>query len=222
MEKTEKSEVYLLSKIAWQFWCSFTFRRVDITERLRRGAFFTLLRELAENFGVSFPRLLWSLRIEHGEQTGRLHYHALVGGLPEHGVTSRTAFAMKRRWERIEPLCEYFNGETGKRDFLSTRCGSARVFVFSQEFDTLSYFTKDGVGIVPRNGGDCYESRKFGQADQVLWSESCKRLIAARCKSRIVEHVAKDSKSVGLPMVASPYSVTEPGTVQTTVLSRVQ
>ena len=76
-------EIYALSLIEWQLFASFTFKSERLADAVRLKMFFALLRRQADNFGIHFPELIWCLRTEAGEATGRLHQHALIAGLPD-------------------------------------------------------------------------------------------------------------------------------------------
>ena len=62
---------------------------------------FKLARKVAKWHGVHFHRLLWALRQEPGEIGGRLHFHALIGGLPSYAVSVPTCFSIMAAWERL-------------------------------------------------------------------------------------------------------------------------
>src|SRR5260221_5633943 len=94
-------ELLSLARIEWQFFCTFTFKSERLTDRIRLAIFFALLRTQARNFGVHFKSLVWALRRESGERTGRLHFHALIAGLPPSGRTPATCFATIRLWEPL-------------------------------------------------------------------------------------------------------------------------
>ena len=65
-----------------------TFKSAKLADAVRLKMFFALMREQAENFGVHFKKTIWCLRTEAGEATGRLHFHALIAGFPQHAATT--------------------------------------------------------------------------------------------------------------------------------------
>jgi hypothetical protein len=75
-------EIYALSLIEWQLFASLTFKSEKLPDAVRIKMFFALMREQADNFGVHFKQMIWCLRTEAGEATGRLHLHAIIAGLP--------------------------------------------------------------------------------------------------------------------------------------------
>jgi hypothetical protein len=108
---------------------------------------FALLRKLAKDHKLKFKTLLWCLRMEHGEATGRRHFHFLLAGLPVAAVHTQTCFVLKNTWE--------------------SRCkgGMARVTLFDPRLDAGRYLTKpDGMA----DPGDAYESAKFGSSTSSL------------------------------------------------------
>jgi hypothetical protein len=154
-------EIYALSLIEWQFFASLTFKSEKLTEAARIKLFFAVLRRQAEHFGVHFKRLIWCLRTERGEATGRLHYHALIAGFPQHARTVATCFSFMRIWEQLGG-------------------GMARVTVYSPRLDGVGYVLKGGEAEYRRAGGDYYETRKFGGRCDVMLSESIFRVIEGR------------------------------------------
>jgi hypothetical protein len=154
-------EIYALSLIDWQFFCSFTFKSERLADAVRIKMFFALMRKQADNFGVHFKQTIWCLRTEAGEATGRLHLHALIAGFPEHTCTTATNFSWMRIWEGL-------NG------------GIARVSLYSPLLDGVSYVLKGGDAELKRAGGDYYETQKFGKNCDVMLSESIFRVLAGR------------------------------------------
>jgi len=161
----EKPDVYILSQVDWQFWVTLTFKKDALTsEKLRQSLWFALLRGLAGWWRVDFHRLLWVRRAENGEFTARLHWHALVAGLPDQAKHRSTCFSIKNYWEKLGG-------------------GMARVYVYDKSRTALSYMLKpslDGTDSSMSEGGRHYESGKFGRADQVTFSEGTLRLLHRR------------------------------------------
>ena len=154
-------EIFALSLIEWQFFASLTFKSEKLTEAVRIKLFFALLRRQAEHFGVHFKRLIWCLRTERGEATGRIHLHALIAGFPQHARTPATCFSCMRIWEGLGG-------------------GMARVTVYSPRLDGVGYVLKGAEAEYRRAGGDHYETRKFGGRCDVMLSESVFRVIEGR------------------------------------------
>ncbi|CAN5672422.1 hypothetical protein BH11VER1_BH11VER1_32000 [soil metagenome] len=84
--------------------------------------FFSFLSETAHDMKVYFPRLVWCLRLEEGEITGRWHFHFLMSGLSGQAGNSPNFFLMDT-WEK-------FGG------------GRARVYTFHPKLNALGYITK--------------------------------------------------------------------------------
>jgi hypothetical protein len=146
----EAPEIHVLKEIPWQFFGTLTFKQERLPERIRLSMFFALLRKSAKAHRVPFKKLLWCLRQEDGEATGRRHFHFLLAGLPPEACSIRTCFALKNGWEALKG-------------------GMARVSLFDPRLDAGSYLTKPPAGLA--DPGDAYESAKFG-------SSTCSLMIA--------------------------------------------
>jgi hypothetical protein len=179
----EKPEVFVISRYPWQFFVTLTFRAVTVAGQ-RRRFWFAFLRAVADDFGLHFRDLLWCLREENGEITGRPHFHALIGGLPDHIRTPRTCLSLMHCWEyRTLPLAQLPDGKRkGELRWKSQFCGMARIRVYDPLADAAGYISKEGIAVT---GSNQYESRKFGTALKVEFSESCRRYISARAQSGI-------------------------------------
>ena len=70
-----------MSRVDWQFFGTLTFKKERVPTAVRIKLWFALARALAKWYGVYFPNLLWVLRAEQGEVTGRTHFHCLIGGI---------------------------------------------------------------------------------------------------------------------------------------------
>jgi len=158
-----KPELFTLSNIDWQLFCTFTFKSEKLTDGTRLKMFFSLLRKQADNFGVHFKKIIWCLRAELGEATARKHFHALIAGLPAHSVHERTCFATKNLWESEE-----IGG------------GMARVYVYSRSLAGAAYILKGLEAVERRVSGDYYELTKFGGSCDVTLSESILRVVEGR------------------------------------------
>ena len=154
-------EIYTLSQIEWQFFASLTFKSEKLTDAVRTKMFFALMRTQAKNFGVHFPKTIWCLRREAGESTARIHFHALIAGLPSHARKTATCFSFMKIWERLGG-------------------GMARVTLYSPLLDGVGYVLKGCEAECQRAGGDYYEARKFGGNCDVMLSESVFSVIEGR------------------------------------------
>lgn len=137
----ESPDIYILTQVRWQLFGTLTFKSERLPERVRLSMYFALMRRVASEFGVYFPRLPWCLRQERGEQFGRRHFHFLLTGLPKQAVTITTCFYIMAQWERMGG-------------------GMARVRVFDPRLNGVGYIT-ECLGYAP-DAGDVYESAKFG------------------------------------------------------------
>jgi hypothetical protein len=154
----ESPDIWTLSLIEWQFFGTLTFKQLRLPERVRIGMFFAALREFADTYQVHFPKLLWCLRFEKGEATGRPHFHYLLAGLPRQGMNKGANFCQMEHWEL----------QGG---------GMARVHLFDQRLNGVGYITKC-LGESSELGGDVYESSKFGGGHCTLMlSHSAEKVI---------------------------------------------
>lgn len=154
----ESPDIFVLTRVHWQFFGTLTFKKEAMPERHRLGMYFALQRTVARKFRVYFPDLPWCLRQEVGEQFGRRHFHYLLTGLPKRFVNPSTCFFMMDSWEKVGG-------------------GMARVRVFANELNGVGYISK-GLGMA---GGDFYESSKFATgASQLMLSHGLERILRAR------------------------------------------
>jgi hypothetical protein len=154
-------EVYSLSLINWQFFVTLTFKSEKLSVVTRLKMFFALARTGAKNFGIHFPKLIWCLRSERGESTGRLHYHVLFAGFPKHALTTATCFSLMKQWEG-------FGG------------GIPRCSLYSSKLDGVGYVLKGCSNEFDRASGDFYEAKKFGLNCDVMLSESIFHVLKGR------------------------------------------
>ena len=154
-------EIFALSLIEWQLFASLTFKSAKLADPVRMKMFFALMRKQADNFGVHFKKTIWCLRMEAGEATGRLHFHALIAGFPQHAATTATCFSFMKIWEQLGG-------------------GMARVTVYSPSLDGVGYVLKGCEAEYQRTGGDYYETQKFGKRCDVMLSESVFRVLSGR------------------------------------------
>lgn len=130
-------------------WCQFgtlTFiGKAPPSHGCRRKMAFAWLRTMATMADQDFSRLIWCLRDEQGEITGRHHFHVLLGRthLP---LSPATNFRLMAAWERLGG-------------------GMARVKTFNRSLAGAEYVSKCLSGESTR-GESAYELDKFG------WTES--------------------------------------------------
>ena len=149
----ETPEIHVLNRIDWQFFGTLTFKSERLPERVRLALFFALLRQFCRQFGLKFPKLLWCLRQEQGELTGRRHFHYLLAGAPASLVNLSTCFWLADKWEKLGG-------------------GMARVHVFDPRLNAGAYILKQ-CGLDDASlGGEVYESAKFsGNACELLLAD---------------------------------------------------
>lgn len=155
-------EVWTLEAIPWQFFASLTFRGTRLANRslkastTRVSMWFALYRRFCRQFGIADRRLLWCLREEAGEVGGRMHLHALIGGVPAALVNERTCFWLMHTWDK------------------TLRGGHARVRVYDSTLPGVEYVLKCGV-----TGANAYETTKFAGHCQVMLSKSICGLLSS-------------------------------------------
>jgi hypothetical protein len=149
----ETPEIHVLNRINWQFFGTLTFKSERLPERVRLQMFFAYLRQFCRQFGLKFPKLLWCLRQEQGELTGRRHFHYLIAGAPASLAYLTTCFWLQDKWEKLGG-------------------GMARVHVFDPRLNAGAYILKHRGLDDASLGGDAYESAKFsGKACELLLAD---------------------------------------------------
>lgn len=156
-------EKHLLANIEWQFFSTLTFKSLKVRESVWLKMYFAVIREQADNFGVHFSQILWALRYELGEQTGRPHFHALIAGLPNSAVHTATCFSWMKIWE-------------------SHGGGNARVRVYDPTLAGVEYVLKGVDEAFTTAGANWYELNKFGQRCDVMLSMSLIRRMENRSR----------------------------------------
>ncbi len=156
-------EKHLLHTVGWQFFCTFTFKTLNVSEAVWLKMYFALMRKQADNFGVHFTKILWVLRKEKGEITQRPHFHALIAGLPASAVTPATCFSFMKIWE-------------------SLRGGQARVRVYDSTLTGVEYVLKGVDEAYVNAGANWYELGKFGMRCDVMLSMSVIRHMQNRSR----------------------------------------
>jgi hypothetical protein len=154
---------HLLETVGWQFFCTFTFKSLKVSEAVWLKMYFAMMREQADNFGVHFLKILWVLRKEKGELTARPHFHALIAGLPTSAVTPATCFSYMKIWERLGG-------------------GQARVRVYDSTLTGVGYVLKGVDEAFTNAGANWYELGKFGMRCDVMLSMSLQRHMQNRSR----------------------------------------
>lgn len=160
-------ELQSLARINWQFFCTLTFSRENLSEGRRLSIFFAVMRLQAKNSGVHFKNLVWCLRRERGEALGRIHYHAVIAGFPKSFVNKPSCFATEKIWKSLGG-------------------GHAKVTEYVSSLDGLDYILKGLAqesqpgSLATRYAGDYHELTKFGESCEVTLSESCVRVLDGR------------------------------------------
>ena len=156
-------ELHSLAAVNWQYFCSLTFKGERQCKRYGAQMFVALVRTQAKVWKVHFKKVLWCLRRESGESTGRWHQHAVIAGLPP-SAGRRNCLAMMSQWESLGG-------------------GMARISQYDSSLDGLDYILK-GSGLTEskatRWAGDYHELAKFGQSCDVTLSESVIRYLGNR------------------------------------------
>ena len=88
------------SFVGFGYFCSFSFKSEKHCARFGPQMFVALVRTQARSFRVHFSGILWCLRREFGESTGRLHLHAVIAGLPR-SAGARKCLALMSQWESL-------------------------------------------------------------------------------------------------------------------------
>jgi len=158
---SENPDAFFLGSIMWQLFGGLTFRQAELSERVRLSMWFAFFRQIAAHNRVHRKDLLWCLRLERGDSFGRLHFHFLIAGLPEQGVTMGNRFAMRALWKRL-------GGGISRIDLYDNRLHGLPYIA-----ERLGCSTSD-IG----SGSMAYESAKFGAARSVLMlSKSVEKVI---------------------------------------------
>jgi len=153
----ESPDLYLLSNVEWQFWCTFTFQR-EVSDCVQASMLHAWMRELSSYGRVLPTKLLWVCRRELGEINGRRHFHALVAGLPSWAVTQGVCWRQMRTWNK------------------RLKGGSARVYLFERALSGVEYTLKQ----LDRDGAQLYECRKFGSRSTVTLSNGLLALLSQK------------------------------------------
>lgn len=150
------SFAYTLARVRWDVFGTLTFRSVPSPKKAY-GRAWALMRQAAELVQRPYSQLLIALRAEHGELTGRFHFHYLLGGTQTRN-TITLAHQLEHRWFGL-----FGQGAISKcRPYDRSRAGVAYVTKCLQA----------GTW-----GANRYELKKFDGADTVTLSRSVFRVI---------------------------------------------
>lgn len=157
------AEILHLHRIPWDWFCTLTFPDVvegkelffnmrracgnAPSERVQISAGVAFLRRVCSWQHLHFKRLLWTMRYEEGESTGRGHLHCLVGGVAFSSVGSR--MAIREWWKNL------------------TNAEKVDVRPYNKRLAGVDYTLKC------LNIRNAYEIEKTAAAPTLLVSESC-------------------------------------------------
>lgn len=89
-------DLVILERVKWDWFVSCTVKTRNAGDVYLSRKAFALLRWIARQNSVYFPRLPFALRIESGVSPDHRHFHFLVGGLRNTGTSMR--FKTIDRW----------------------------------------------------------------------------------------------------------------------------
>lgn len=150
------SLLHLIQRTDWQFFVTCTFANSrTMGAKTRHAMQFQMLRFMAsfgkkERRGDVLRDLKFVLREELGDQTGRLHWHALVSGLKPSFVRSSTCLISMGYW-------------------MGMGGGMTRIRVYDDAQDGSSYVTKGLEGVEWNSeGANSYETGKFREDSTLM------------------------------------------------------
>jgi len=162
--KLENPDTFFLGDIYWQLFGGLTFRQSVLSERIRLCMWFAFFRQIAAYNKMHKNDVLWVLRLERGDQSGRLHFHFIISGLPQQNIKISDRFAMRALWKRL-------GGGISKIDLYDSRLHGLPYMA-----GALGCPASD----IGSTGAMAYESAKFGSANSVLMlSKSVLKVIQA-------------------------------------------
>jgi hypothetical protein len=150
------SYAYSLARVRWDVFGTLTFRSVPSSKKAY-GRAWALMRLAAELVQRPYSQLLIALRAEHGEMTGRFHFHFLLGG-----TNARNEISLGHQLEHL-----WFG--------LSGQGAISKCRPYDRSRAGVAYVTKC-LG-VKTWGANNYEVGKFNLADTVTLSRSVFRVI---------------------------------------------
>lgn len=152
---------FTLVRQPWQLFVTLTFDDPVPSERRRLTKFLALLRRLARREHSHLNSLLWCLREENGGRFDRVHFHALLMGLPDNRLGGALCRRLVTEWERLGG-------------------GQADVRVYDPSLNGVRYVLK--ISPQDANNLDGRESAKFGPND-------CKLVLGNALKAALgIEH----------------------------------
>jgi hypothetical protein len=178
-------ERHFLDAIRWQFFATFTFKSVDISDAVKLKMLFATTRKLAKFHRIHFFKILWTFRYELGEKTRRPHFHALIAGVPDYFVDVHTAFQIQAFWR-----------DSGG--------GHSQVRVYESNLPGVDYVLKGVDAAYTNVGANLYELSKFGGRCDVMLSMSLIRHVQNRAR---FGHRDRDGLFSGINGAVTPRSV---------------
>ena len=146
-------DAWLLAKIDWDVFGTLTFREIPPKSVMQKCAAEFVRRVSKKIYNLSTPRnLLYGVRYELGEKTGRPHYHFLTGAkrAPETRVNKTTlAKQMEHIWENEVK-------QTLKSNAYRPCVGFSKIRKYDSSKTGAGYICKDAL-----SARDLYELKKF-------------------------------------------------------------
>lgn len=190
----EVPEIHILNKIAWQLFGTMTFKKAYVPDGQRLKMWFALVRTLAKWHHVYFKQLLWVLRYEQGEATGRPHFHCLIGGLPKAALAGQEKIMRENgTWDVTNRTCHALHAKWAKMG-LNPNDSQDRISQWSIYDDRLNgsaYILKCLVDDESRIFKDIYETGKFSNLEdrQLILSDSVIQVVQSYLTRNAVEQV---------------------------------
>ena len=163
---------FTLAKIEWDTFNTLTFKNPIPHISICYGMAWRWCHAISKVSGVPYNRLLIALRGEFGEQRGRFHFHALVGGTTARNTIS-LAHKSEQQWRIISG-----NAIPDSRPYNRSLAGA-------------EYITKC---LGANDGANNYELGKYNLADSVTLSRSV-LLLMGRIE-RNVERRCGDAQTI--------------------------
>lgn len=152
------SLLHLIQRVEWQFFLTCTYKNSrTMGAKARHAMQYELLRYMAsfgqdKRRGEVLKNTLFVIREELGEQTDRLHWHALVSGIKPSFVRDSTCLLSMGYW-------------------MGMGGGMTRIRTYSAEQDATKYVTKGIEELqidTSRSGANRYEVGKFNEDDTLM------------------------------------------------------
>jgi hypothetical protein len=163
-------DAWILARMEWDIFGTLTWAEVP-PKSVQEKCVAELIRRVAKQvYKKSSLDILWAVRYEEGESTGRAHYHILIGAYKDAPHTNKHTFAaqIKHIWENDVRENRYKNyrdcvGHADIRPYDSSKSGaeyickpalSARDFYelqkFNDGFKAVEYCDATAVSLGPR------------------------------------------------------------------------